>query len=214
MNPIHHPFLLPRPHRQSGIALLIALIALAAMAMAGIALIRSVDTNVLVASNMAFRQTARESTDAGLEAARKWLMKTTIDSPTALESDSSSSGYYAIRTGINLTGTDVRWEDNTHHSSSGSITPTCLPATGTDTAGNVACYVIQRMCDKAGPFNPDICDSIATGDGDDVYNSRNDLILAPDPEGTLQASSPVYRVTIRAAGPRNTWSYVQVFIAV
>lgn len=214
MNPTYRPSPSFLRRHQSGVALLIAMIALVAMALAGIALMRSVDTNVLVASNMAFRQATRESADAGIEHARNWLMKTTTESPDTLNNHTGS--YYATRTGINLTGTDVNWEDNAHHSTSGgSVTPTCLPATETDNAGNVVCYVVQRMCDKTGPFDPDECDSIITSDGDTVVESRSDLIMGVNPgESPGLASSAVYRVTIRAAGPRNNWSYVQVFIAV
>ena len=45
-----------RTRAQQGVILFIALIVLVAMSLAGIALMRSVDTNVLIAGNLAFRQ--------------------------------------------------------------------------------------------------------------------------------------------------------------
>ena len=48
---------------QRGVILFVALIVLVAMSLTGIALIRSVDTNVLVAGNLAFRQGATAAAD-------------------------------------------------------------------------------------------------------------------------------------------------------
>jgi Tfp pilus assembly protein PilX len=56
--------------RQRGAILFIALIVLVAMTLAGIALMRSVDTNVLIAGNLAFRQGATAAGDYGVEDAR------------------------------------------------------------------------------------------------------------------------------------------------
>jgi Tfp pilus assembly protein PilX len=58
---------------QSGVVLIIALIVLVAMTLAALALVRSVDTNNLIAGNMAFQQAAKHSADAGVEAAATWL---------------------------------------------------------------------------------------------------------------------------------------------
>ena len=58
---------------QDGVVLFIALIVLVAMTLAGIAVMRSVDTNVLIAGNLAFRNAATSAGDAGIEAARNWL---------------------------------------------------------------------------------------------------------------------------------------------
>ena len=49
---------------QDGVVLFIALIVLVAMTLAGIAVMRSVDTNVLIAGNLAFRNAATSAGDA------------------------------------------------------------------------------------------------------------------------------------------------------
>src|SRR4029450_482258 len=63
----------PVPRRERGAILFIALIVLVAMSLAGIALMRSVDTNVLIAGNLAFRQGATSAGDWGIESARIWM---------------------------------------------------------------------------------------------------------------------------------------------
>src|SRR6478736_8953259 len=59
--------------RERGAILFVALIVLVAMSLAGIALMRSVDTNVLIAGNLAFRQGATAGGDWGVEDARAWI---------------------------------------------------------------------------------------------------------------------------------------------
>jgi hypothetical protein len=56
------------PHKQRGVVLLIALIVLVAMTLAGIGMMRSVDTGSMIAGNMAFRQATSNANDAGISA--------------------------------------------------------------------------------------------------------------------------------------------------
>jgi len=62
--------------KQRGVVLFFALIALLAISLAAVALIRSVDTSTMIAGNLAFKQTATTSADAGLENAIAWLNTT------------------------------------------------------------------------------------------------------------------------------------------
>lgn len=55
--------------KQRGVVLFFALIALVAMSLAAVALIRSVDTSTLIAGNLAFKQATKNSAEAGIEAA-------------------------------------------------------------------------------------------------------------------------------------------------
>src|SRR4051812_32753519 len=61
------------PRRQDGVVLFIALIVLVAMTLAGIAMIRSVDTALGIAGNMAFKQATLQGTDRGIKTAADWL---------------------------------------------------------------------------------------------------------------------------------------------
>ena len=60
-------------HAEKGVVLFIALIALVVMSLAAVALIRSVDTNTLIAGNLGFKQSATVSADSGVETAITWL---------------------------------------------------------------------------------------------------------------------------------------------
>ena len=78
-----------RRARQAGVVLMMALIVLVAMTLAGIALVRSVDTSNIIAGNLAFKQAATNSGDTGVEAAAAWLAANSA----ALNNDASRPGY-------------------------------------------------------------------------------------------------------------------------
>src|SRR4051812_42847814 len=79
--------------RQAGVVLIIALVVLVAMTLAAVALVRSVDTNNVIAGNLAFQQAATHSADTGIEAAITWLQAN--QNGTTLESSDSTNGYAA-----------------------------------------------------------------------------------------------------------------------
>src|SRR3546814_10518494 len=80
-------------HKQQGVVLFIALIVLVAMTIAGIALVRSVDTSNLIAGNLAFKQGATLSAEGGAEKAIEWL--TSRNGSLELYTPERAAGYYA-----------------------------------------------------------------------------------------------------------------------
>lgn len=210
------------PRRQHGVALLVAMIALVVMALAGVALLRSVDTNALVAGNLAFRQAASNSGDSGIESARSWIAANTA----TLDKDNPSAGYYASRMsvggvdgkGIDLTGTrttsnddNVKWVNADGSTMSGQYTPFCLAAK--DEGGNKICYVIHRMCDSTGALEDAGCSSnySASSGGNSSGTLQQNLTYQKTivGEGTLMG---FYRISVRVAGPRNNAGYVQALV--
>lgn len=69
-----HKSKISAPRAQRGVVLLITLIILVAMTLAGIGMMRSVDTGSIVAGNMAFRQATASAGDAGPNAGFTALM--------------------------------------------------------------------------------------------------------------------------------------------
>lgn len=214
---------IPAIGRQRGLSLLVALIALAAMSMAGVALIRSIDTNSLIAGNLAFRQNSTTSADTGVEAARLWLMNS---SSAFLQDNHSDNGYYATRAdtggednkGMDLTGSrtkstndNIKWIDASGNEQTGSHTPFC--EANNDATGNRICYVIHRMCDAPGSIDTAGCSTSTTSNTDGISEgatAREMTYQKPIPgSGTTMGR---YRITVRVSGPRYNNSYVQVFI--
>lgn len=81
-----------RRHVQRGISLIFALLALAAISLAAVALVRSVDGGSLVIGNLGFKQDTTRAADRAAEAARIWLTTSGQD-PSA--DGAAGTGYYA-----------------------------------------------------------------------------------------------------------------------
>jgi Tfp pilus assembly protein PilX len=190
---------------QEGVILFVALIVLVAMTLTGIALIRSVDTNLLVAGNLAFRQGATSAADWGVETARVYLKTTLIASKSALDIDNPAAAYYATwQSGLDLTGTT-----GTPFSWTGAA-----QLVGTDSAGNEVRFVLHRMCEQAGASTTATANCVkASGSGGATGAEGSTKGTVSYSTLALPASAIVYyRVTVRVLGPRNTLSYVQAML--
>lgn len=75
------------PRSQRGVILLIALIMLVAMTLAGIGMMRSIDTGSLVAGNMAFQRSTMDASDAGTNVAFANLMAVANGNPATYVQD-------------------------------------------------------------------------------------------------------------------------------
>ncbi len=198
----------PERQAQRGVVLFIALIILVAMSLAGIALMRSVDTSNLIAGNLAFKQGATVAGDWGLEKARSWLATTAAADATLLNGNqpagAGGAGYWANWNGnggaIDYMGNDPAVADLNWANDAVSV--------GTDAAGNQVSYVIHRLCVATGDPSsaPTGCVKSTLGGGNETSSkggvSYTGLTLT-------QSSSAYYRVTSRIIGPRNTITYVQ-----
>jgi type IV pilus assembly protein PilX len=194
--------------RERGAIIFVALIVLVAMSLAGIALMRSVDTNVLIAGNLAFRQGATAGGDWGVEDARTWIGA----NAAILNSDTppGASFYWANwQQNLDLIGNnpdplvqDYDWN---------STDPRDL---GFDSAGNQVKYVIHRLCDTAGAPNVVQCvKSSLSGAGGGVPCAGCSNQVQPLGGGNVAPGTAVlYRVTVRIAGPRNTVSFLQAVL--
>ncbi|WP_342119546.1 pilus assembly PilX family protein [Pseudoduganella sp. OTU4001] len=196
--------LIPR-RVQQGVVLVLTLIVLVALTLAGLALMRSVDTSTLIAGNLAFKQSATISADAGVEAALQWLGRNRGN----LNSDIAASGYYATsQDALDLTGNattatndNLNWNNNS-----------AVERLDTDQVGNQVSYVIHRMCNTAGNINATTCATESmTMDGKSLGSSRQMLTYQPGSWDDA-ANRVFYRITVRVDGPRSNVSFVQAVI--
>ncbi len=205
--------------KQRGVVLFFTLVALLAMSLAVVALIRSVDTGAMIAGNLAFRQAATASADAGIEVARNWLnvqhlaaagaginIMNNIPAVHPFNIDNPAAGYYSsANPDLSLTDTSrplhIDWTD---------ADSVLLPDDG---SGNTVRYVIQRMCRDANqPTQNTRC---LFGNVDEDLAQQNIPYLPDMCDGNacpVQGQSPVLRITARSEGPRNSVSYVQAFV--
>lgn len=191
-----------RPGRQEhGVVLIISLIALVVLTLAGIALVRSVDTGNVIAGNMAFRESALQRSDVGIEAAF-------IALPTIVASSKDANianQYFALHQVEDSMGvpSTVNWTNVACRSKANAVV-TCA-----DQAYQVK-YIIDRMCDQqtGGSTTVTNIQSYCFADiGDGKGGSKGSF-----GEIFSSADSVYYRVTVQVTGPRNTTAYVQTLI--
>ena len=194
----------PAPRRsQSGVVLFIALIVMVALSIAGIALLRSVDTSVSVTANLGFRQASIPPTNWAVENAIAALFeKATISDKNKSKADEN---YYAYRV-EKKTVAKPEDKQGVPYDLQG-VKPDKYPGTfvkETDAAGNTIRYVIERMCLDEGEATVANCDmsppkqSYAT-----TAMELNKIILD---------RVPFYRLTVRVDGPNNTTTFAQAML--
>lgn len=205
---------------QRGVALLVSLIVLIVMTLAGVALVRSVDTGVLAAGNLAFRQGATHAGQKGIEEARTWLMNQFTANPANLYTD--QVGYRAAEPSIlnkanivNFTGNEntppVNWDDDT-----------LAKCSAKDPQGNTVCYIVHRLCNYPGePGKNDfggttLCSSVPGGTIQSHGQGALQQMGSYQKGGITITGSMAYyyRITVRVAGPRNTYAYLQAFVVI
>jgi len=197
---------------EQGVILPVTLIVLVAMTLAGIALLRSVDTSAVIAGNLAFKQSATASGDAGVEAAIAWLIQT---APTgSLDQDMPGNGYYATRQdALDLTGNkrtpEATPDDDLNWNGDGVVTKLKV-----DAAGNEVSYVIHRMCDSAGPLDSRTCSTQQVFKKGQDEGAQGAMEGYRPPSFDSSAARAFYRITARVTGPRNTTSYVQAVVSI
>ena len=190
---------------QQGVVLFIALIILVAMTLAGIALMRSVDTNVLIAGNLAFRQANTMYADTGVEAARAWLSANTA----SLDNNQPAGAlhYWAnYQEGTNFLGTATNPILNYNWAQAATVA-------APDPAYTIA-YVIHRLCGGAGGASTTAakCMQASAGGGSGSSGLGTKGVVTYGVQALPGVSTIYYRVTVRVTGPRNTLSYVQAIL--
>jgi hypothetical protein len=189
---------------------MIALIMLVAMTLAGIALVRSVDTTNIIAGNLAFKQSATNSGDIGTETGITEIatLASGVD-PSVLYAAIGGRPYYSPTRDDPGPGQswDAYW-NNVIVPAGRAATVAVLDQSGNTV--NTVSYTIHRLCNAVG--GPTI---VGTGcarsqsSGVDTDSDKGGEVSIP-----VEATSAVYyRITSRIVGPRNTVSYVQTVVS-
>ncbi|MDM0035968.1 pilus assembly protein PilX [Variovorax sp. J22P271] len=216
---------------QRGVSLVFALLALVALSLATLALVRSVDTGTLLLGNIGFKQDATAAADQAARQAINWL---TLNNAT-LNTDIPANGYYAstqelaadgvtVKPPIDATGQQsagsanrqlIDWDGNGCKSSvSGSYTGcTVLTADAGSINGNATRYVVFRLCSKPGDFTTDTTITCAQrSTSTDSCGSKGGKDYSGGAGFACSTASAYYRVVVRVLGARNTASYTETIV--
>ena len=200
--------------RQRGIALFVALIGMVLLSLAGIALVRSVDTTSSVATNIAFRQASVGPVSKAIEDAIYNMFKAPL-APVNLRipqtAHNPARGYYALlQPGEKPNGVpDVLAGD--YLTMSAKYAAAGLPAAVVDINTKMEVRsVIERVCSDAAagptwPVSIGTCDTLPPK----VSPAGTDNKYKPIPLPPI----PNFRVTVRVDLPNsNTVSHAQAFL--
>jgi type IV pilus assembly protein PilX len=194
--------------RERGATIVIALIALLALLFSGMALIRSLETTLAVAGNMAFKRDLVNRGEIGLQKARAAFSSSASATGglyTAANrlTSSTSNNYSATRLAVDpVSGVPTALLGN-------DTTFATVGATSNDyTDGDVTVrYVVDRQCSNTGEPSLETCvmysySTNAAGGSDYLLNRRAGVEMVP-----------VYRISVRVTGARGTVAYLQSTVA-
>lgn len=191
------------PVRQDGIIVVFTLLAVVLLLIASVALVRSFDTSLNLAGNMAFkRDLVNQSERAIAKAIAVVSIGGVLASDTTRQTNSLTNNYFATTLGSEAHGIPTVLIDDSAWTTAG------LTATAdiVDTTSSVKVrYVIDRLC---------LSGTVASSTVNCAISA-----LGADKGGTIWikraggSSLPVYRISVRVTGPRNTQTYVQASIS-
>lgn len=206
--------------RQRGISMLFALLTLMVMSLAAVALLRSVDTAVLIAGNLGFKQDATAVSALATSQATAALDQRRLAG--LLDSDDAAGGYYASSlenldpTGTSTSATNkmfiVDWlgDGGCSYATAGTYA-TCVQAKlGTPAGGSTVRWVITRLCKSASAESATNPCAKPTTSASGTASARG--VLSAGGRITGASSSPYYRIIVRTEGARGTVSFTEAII--
>ncbi|MGH8460232.1 MAG: pilus assembly PilX family protein [Stenotrophobium sp.] len=192
------PFITP----QRGIATLITLIALLVMTIAVLALVRSSDTSALIAGNLAFRRDLTNQAQLAMSQASAAFTSATgvLNTETAREADQPKANYSSTMLAAPTSNPSQGIPNVLLVSDSTFDSNTSFTAGNLTDNGVTLRYVIDRLCSATG------APSAATCVQGQQTSDKGGTAGIQKAGGTF---IPVYRITIRVSGPRNTQAFYQ-----
>ena len=183
-------------HRQRGVVLIFSLIVLLILTIGAIALMRSMNSSLFTAGNLSFRRDLVNQGEQAASAALSTLLTGALMDPTLAQSDLPSANYKASILPANQLGIPTALLDNTAFAAVGVASNDLTGATSDVTIR----YVIDRLCNIAGPPTGAICvQSSAAPTG----GTAGAIAAIKPPTAT------VYRLSARISGPRGTQVFLQ-----
>lgn len=222
----------PSAKSQQGVSLIFALVALVALMLGALAMVRNVDSGTQLLGNLGFKQDATAAADQATRQAIAWLNV----NAASLNIDIPEKGYYASSrefdddgvtakgpidvTGQQYVGTATRqlidWDDNGCASSVKATYADCSMTRSlieTPINGNTASYVILRLCNKTGDYTTDStikCAKPLTA-GEAGASGRGEISYS-DAARYTASSTTYFRVLVRVQGFRNTTSVTETIV--
>lgn len=200
--------------RQQGVVLAVVLVVLVVMMLGSVSLLNSVDTSALLSGNIGFKRDSINSAGRGLNEAFK-----AMKNPDFVKSQDSLAGcpppagtgtactdagrwaklnFYPRMLESDENGIPLIIKSKTQFDTMFKIAPISVSGVN-GKGGNEVRFLIERMCETYGPSSKVTCVlSSDLGDFGDGWEGKPGSV-----------ASPLYRVTVRTDGVRNSQTYAQ-----
>ncbi|MPS47613.1 hypothetical protein [Methylobacillus sp.] len=182
---------------QRGIIMLITLMALVILTLASVALIRSSESNLLIAGNLAFKRDVVNQGERAIQQIKRSVISGALSSDVLRLSDSKANNYFSTILPSNIDGVPSILLDRARFDAE-------LGANNiVDNDAQITIrYVIDRLCLQTGEI--DVASCAISASTTDVGGDARALLKKP---GGVDV--PLYRISIRVTGPRNTEAFMQ-----
>lgn len=186
---------------ESGFILLFTLVALVVVLVAGLSLIKAMDVSLLQAGNLGFRRDLVNQAERGMaQAMARFGSAGALATEALRNANAPTVNYSASRLATNAQGIPTLLLSDAAFTAAGMT-----GADLTDSRSGVTVrIVIDRQCTAVGDIAGNAC-ALATSEGDRSADDRYRQV-----RGEVQ---PIYRISVRATGPRNTQAYFQSTVA-
>ncbi|MCL2872663.1 MAG: hypothetical protein FWF41_06785 [Betaproteobacteria bacterium] len=184
---------------EQGLVLIVTLLIMVAMLLVSTALMRSTNTSVQVVNNLSFRQAAEMSSNMAVELALQAVVSGSMATPSACPPGSTGSGLYASK----LSNDSQEGIPDVLLGNFPLSTDVCTVSVSDMTVS----FIVEAMCES--PATNCLLNSGTGLPGGGSYNDGDSGLAAG---GAVSPSVPVYRVSMRVDGAKNTTIYAQAFI--
>lgn len=190
------------PEMARGLVLPLSLIVLVLLLFSSFALMRSVQSSLSMAGNLAFKRDLANQGERGMATAITQFTATSgaLYSATTRKNNLYAANYSAVELSSNAHGIPLVLINDTTFSSLGLGASDITD----DTTGVRIRYVVDRLCNATGAFSSTGCVSI------NIAKSRGGS--SSKLKDNSASNQPVYRISVRVTGPRNTQAYFQTTI--
>ncbi|QRY32695.1 hypothetical protein JVX96_05155 [Variovorax sp. PDNC026] len=187
---------LHRQRRERGVVLLICLIVLVILLAGGVAVMRSMNTTLSSAGNLAFkRDLVNQGEQAAVKALALFNTGGTLSAVGADYNDATASNYSAVRLDTNDRGIPLALLKDDLYNAKAADTIVRTDAVKIR-------YLIDRLCNTSGAASKSTC--VYAPSTSDVRGGSVQESGRPPPPKAL-----VYRLSVRVDGPRDTQVFLQ-----
>jgi type IV pilus assembly protein PilX len=186
--------------RQQGVVLIFSLIVLLILAIGAVALLRSVDTSLVSAGNLAFHRDLVNQAEQAVSSVMTEFKTSALPLGGNTTVSNQAANYSAVTLPTNAQGVPTALLDNTAFGAVGVAANDIIPSANSQVTIR---YVIDRLCTATPPTVVASISSCVQSTGLPTGGTANRNTAVAPPSATI------YRISVRATGPRSTQAFLQ-----